>query len=205
MAALITESIPTQRFELIRDQIALILGEELANQADLQSNDLFDATIFVERISPPDQTEMPCINIFFVRASYTDQNPILSKSDPATFYIDVYANANDTQETRGDQLAALKLHKLIGAIRYILEHPHYIRLGFTEKFIHHTQVTSIDIAEPKGEPDAVNTVFGRLTFDVTFNEVMAELTGTSGQVFNTTVKIDTSEKGYLIVVPQISN
>lgn len=206
MASVITESIPEQRFETVRDQIALILGDELANQFDLQSEPLFNATIFIERITAIDKTEMPCLNVFFVRSNYSDQVTAASasKSDPATYYVDVYTTANETPETPGYQLAAFDLHKLLGAIRYILEHPAYMRLGFeTTKFIHHTRVASIEIAEPKADAEAMNSCFGRLTFEVIFNEITAGFAGTLGQEFHTTIKIDTSEKGYKVIIPQI--
>jgi len=123
----LTAIIPAQGFELIRDRIAVILVDEIANQITLGIGAEFNAKVFVERIVPIDKSETPLINVLYSRTGY-DNNDFDSSDGQNTYHIDIYAKANAKPSTNSeaDNLAQVKLARLIGIVRAILESPHYL-------------------------------------------------------------------------------
>ena len=57
MASIIENIIPNQKFELIRDKIALILFDEIGNQKTLTNNSDLDVKVFLERFVNFDKTD----------------------------------------------------------------------------------------------------------------------------------------------------
>ena len=66
----ITQAIPPQAFEIIRNRIGLILAEEIDNQSILTYDPDLDLTVWVERTVPFDKTELPSVNVSLARGSY---------------------------------------------------------------------------------------------------------------------------------------
>ena len=76
MAELI-EAILEQNFELIRDQIGLIIKTELLAQKTLQPNvDILqkETKVFIDRLIIPDKSELPMINVFMDVGSFDNQD-----------------------------------------------------------------------------------------------------------------------------------
>ena len=70
MAAIITEIIPIQGFEIVLNKIGVILFEELSNQKLIQViNGDFD--LFIERQEPYDKSEDVVINISLDNDNFT--------------------------------------------------------------------------------------------------------------------------------------
>jgi len=192
--AKITQIIPTQRFELIRDRIAQILALELANQAVLQSNTLFNGKVWVERFIRFDKTELPAINVYFSDASY-DHNTAITARGTNTYNIDLHCSAKHENGSDGDKLSMFKLQKLAGVIRAILEDPAYIRLDFANGVIQHTSVSSLRVSEPSQE-DSFLITSGRLVFTVLSNENTRDLQPIDASEYTTSVTIGETDKGF---------
>jgi hypothetical protein len=152
--------------------------------------------VWNERIVPFDHAEMPCINVGYNGAPYESNNPLWSDG-VNTFFIDVYCASAATEETEADTLAAYKLQKIIGKIRFILRHSYYRTLGFAPGFIGGTRIASIEIADPKATQDANGCVMGRLIFEVKETEDVTPLDPVDASNFMTTVTLFESDKGYV--------
>ena len=94
MAVLITEIIPLQNFEIIKDRLGVILLEELSNQIKLQCKDI-DLGIFIERQEPYDDAEDVVVNISQNNIAYGSIDERNSQGN-ISFNIDVYASGNAT-------------------------------------------------------------------------------------------------------------
>jgi hypothetical protein len=194
--AILNQIIPAQNFEVIRDRIPVILVDELSNQATLTGNPDLNADVWSERIIPFDAANMPAVNILLSRGTsnfFTAVEGVYIY----TYFVDVYTKAKSTDGERGGHLASIKLHRLLGVIRAILENPSYRTLGFPMPSLEHTAVTDIAIADPKNSQDANSVMMGRLTFTVQVRETTQLITPVDIAQSNTGVTIDETDEGYL--------
>jgi len=195
MSKILTE-ITAQRFELIRDRIAEIITDELNGQFIITSNSLFSAKVWLERFIPFDKTELPAVNIYFNGSNFDSQTPISSKSNN-NYNIECSVSAKDTDSDAGDILANKKCHKLIGAIRYILENPNYLELDFTNpRFVFSTIVNNINISQPTNNSDGTFSVSAQIIFNVVSEELNGELSAIEAEKYTTTMKLNETEKGF---------
>lgn len=194
--ALITTIIPLQSFELVRNQLGAILIDEIHNQSVLNGNNAdIDAKVWLERIVPFDKTEMPAVNIMLSNGTYDEFN---IKQDDGTYIIniDVYTSGKSTAANDGDKLAMLKLQRLIGIIRAIIQDPKYYTLGFNLPFVMKRKIESIQISEPTLQDDALHSVMGRLSLSVKVPETTF-IPGAPLIAGNETkVKLYLTDKGY---------
>ena len=165
MASIIDTIIPLGAFEIIRDRIALILAEELPNQAILQGDSNLNAKVFTERFTPFANVDTPCVNVSLSSGDYT-QFTRLSQKGTYEFLIDVYEKAKTEGTVRGDFLASQKLQKLANVCRGILSHHRYNTLAFAKPFIEHTEVKEIKIAAPQKDKESANLTWARMIFEV---------------------------------------
>jgi len=199
MSSKISEIIPTQAHELIRDRIGAILAVEIAAQVTADGDYDMDANVYVERTKPFDKTEvLPAINVSLARASYDSQH-MGSTKVTATYNIDVYTSAKTRADEVGDVRAAFKLQKLLGWCRFILEHPVYKTLDFAAPFIQRRSCREVNIAGPNPE-DGTNQAMGRLSFTVEATETAGLLATIALTENYTTVKLSLTEKGHLFIL-----
>lgn len=201
MAAKINTIIPTQSFEIIRDKIAVILKEELLNQATLAANPKLDATVYVERYSPPNSsevTEVPIVNVLLGQGDYSGQD-VTQSTGTYLYFIDLYTKAKSNDDNGGDTRAIISLQKILGVCRGILEATQYLTLGFTYPFVMGRKINSIQIAAPS-DPGADNLVRGRLILQVMVPEYQEQVTANPIDGSDTTVHIEESPHGYQWVV-----
>lgn len=197
----ILDPIPPQGFELVRDRIALILADEIANQYLLTANEDINATVFLERTVPVDHTECPVVNVSLRTANFADHVAI-NTDDTVFFNIDVYHKSKTEGDSKGDSLSNLKLQRLLGLCRAILENPVYKRLDFNGvAFIQNRHFESMEIAEP-GKQDALSTSMGRLVFSVRIPEVTQLVLTTIAGGFDTSMKMELTDKGYTFTVDE---
>lgn len=187
--------IPVQNFELIRDRIALILATEVNNQFVLSGNDDINCDVWLERSTPFDKIENPTINVSLSSDTFDSKNQTDVRST-AVFNIDCFTNSKTTDVQDGDQKSMFKLHRILGICRAILENQIFKTLNFTPPFICRTSIDSINIANPNGN-DATNQTMGRLAFTVVFHEETPALTANLVAQWYTTVKLDTTNQGYV--------
>ena len=169
MASKITLPITTQSFELVKNQIGAILSVELPEQSTLNSEPGLNAKIFTERFVPVSDEETPVVTISFGEGDFGLMTS-LSQSGEYTFVIDVYEKSKSTVNTRADENATRKLHRLMGVIAAILRNQVYKTLGFKAPFIQHTEVKSLKIAQPTNAKDASSMIMGRVEFLVSVPE-----------------------------------
>jgi hypothetical protein len=191
----ILNAIPPQGFELVRDRIALILTTELAAQFALTANEDNNATVYIERNVPVDHSEMPIVNVSVGRADF-DSQTIIDTKDTVIFRIDCYHKSKTEGSDDGDTLSNLKLQRLIGICRAILENPVYKRLDFPAPFIENRKVVSMEFSD-SAKQDALSTSMGRLTFSVTIAEVTQLVLTTILGGSDTTMTLELTDKGYI--------
>lgn len=192
----LTQIIPQQNFELIRDRIGVILKDEITEQVNLSGNQDINAAVFSEKFTPFDKTDFPCINVLLSRGSY---DPITPQSDTGdyTFFIDAYTSAKSTNLVGGDAEASFRLQRILGVCRSILRSPFYGTLLFPTPLIGHTSVSDIQIMEPNNNQDATSAIWGRLVFRVKCTETTELQTALELDSFKTQVKLNLTDKGYL--------
>jgi len=187
--------IPPQFFEVIRNRIAEILVDELDCQVLLTYDTDLEATVYVERFVPFDNTEMNAINVSFSGGPYDNQT-VRDVDGSYSYFIDVFTQANTTDADRGDTLAKFKLQKLLGVCRAIIQNPIYKTLGFQPPFIMSRQISSIAIAQPR-EGETLSVVMGRLILTIVAPENTQLLTAKLIKGFDTQVKLALTDKGYI--------
>jgi hypothetical protein len=193
--ALLTEIIPKQNFEVVRDLIGAILAVEVSNQFALTGKAELNAKVYCERTIPFAYNNLPAINVMFSGGTYDLQTQ--QKTDGTyKYFIDCYTSAQTEGTLDGDKLALTRLHSLLGICRAILEAPVYKRLGLAAPSIERAFASGIDIAQPENDQDATSTVFGRLTFEVRVPETVELQKAVTLAGFDTAVSINVSSEGY---------
>ena len=199
--AKINHNIPPQNFELVRNRILDILIDELGNQYIYTYDPDFNALNFkLEFYNAIDKTEVTTIVVSLVNGQYGERKDYRG-SIAATYQyaVDIYTNAKTNPQNPGITISTVKLHKFLGICRCILEDPQYKTLGYVPGFIARVWVSELQIAQPKQEQglkDALNTMMGRLTFNVALTETADLIKPTLATGYDTKVKIENTLLGY---------
>lgn len=195
--------IQEQAYELIRRRVFAILGAELLNQLQARGNYEADATVFLERFKPINDDECPVVLVQLAKGDYNGQT-ILHQPGTYRYFIDVYTSAPTEgmlPEDSGDSLSILRLTRLMGICRAILEAPEYVRLGYdTTPVVGRRYIENIIVADPKAQ-DSANCVMGRLVLVVQVNEDAVLNAGNPLEGVGTTVAIGNSDVGLYYANP----
>lgn len=194
--AKITKIIQPDNSELIRDQIANILSDELGNQAQLTYDAHTDAEVSIENTNPEDLVEIPLVNVSLGSGLF-DNKDYRSVKGSYTFFIDCYANAKTDSQNPGNYLAAKRLLKLMRLCRAIINDPIYKTLGFKPGLIYRVYFSGFDIR--KNSPtknDTLNSAMGRLTLMVEATESDNLIIPQLIEGYETTTNIGNSGAGY---------
>lgn len=189
MAVLIEEQIDSGNFEIVRNQIGIILAEEIYNQLDISGNDMH-LGIFLERTIPIDNSEEAVINVSVANVDYQDHN-LVSMQGSYNFFIDVYATQIDSP---------YKTQTLLNYIRYILSNQRYRTLDFAPGFIGGTYVNSFEINDKMLSQDSDFVSISRLIFNVRIMESENMNLGEDFYLNETNYKICESELGYKVIL-----
>lgn len=197
MSAKIPHIIPAQQYEVVREQIGAILYTELDNQEQLTyDQDLF-VKVWVERSVPFDKEEVPCVNVCLMNGEYDNKD---SRQVDGTyeFAVDCYAKAKALANgtVTGDILAQMKLQKLMGICRAILENPIYKTLGFIAPSLSRVMVRSMTIRNEETN-DTEHIMMGRLILSVRVVETVRLQDYNLLEGFDTAVKMSLTDKGYV--------
>lgn len=200
--SVIDQVIPPQAFEVVRDRISRILADEILNQFQISYNaDILNVKVWTERFLQFDKTELPAVNVTLAEGSYGGQTAI--QSDGTYRYnIDCYFKSKANEDEPGDVRAMIKLQRLLGICRSIIEDPRYIRLGFSTNpgFVMNRHFETIQIQNPhQKEHDATNSVMGRLVLSVKVPEITWQARPVDAADFVSTIKLSETEFGYLWV------
>lgn len=113
------------------------------------------------------------------------------------YLIDVHTNAKHTTASEGDTLASVNAQRYAGIIMYILSSAEYYTLGYAPGTIANRMVENINIGRIQ-QNDAMHTIVARIVFNVTANENVGDLSGLPLTYAQTKVKIDLTDKGFLL-------
>lgn len=171
MSALIDILIPRQNYELVLDRIGEILAVEFENQAVLNNYDMDEVSIYKERTVPCQPSELAMVNVSLFSDDFVEDTQAQSQG-MVRYIIEVFTNSKTEGDVRGDTIAALRLHRILGVIRSILMDPRYKTLGFAPPSIGHRKVERIFFMAAPNQ-DANTTRIGRLEFLVKVPEVPA--------------------------------
>lgn len=201
-------------FEIVRDQIALILKSEIENQKTLAAQAGknpadWDVRIFAERTNPFEQFQQdvggqaPIVNVWYESSAYDDagSDTVERQKTTGKYNIDCYSYGI-SQETSdghlpGDLVASLRLHSVIRLIRNILmSGPNtYLQL---RNPVWGRRVDSITIFQPSADDTTIQNIIGaRIIFSVTFNEHSPQYMGEPLQELS--VKVIRSETGEILL------
>ena len=198
---MISQAIPKQNFEVIRDQIGAILAAELVNQ-HLLDNTFPDFTgkVYVERFTPVDQSEVPIVNVSISKGEFDNMTKLKANGD-YMYNIDVYANATTNDSAlSGDVGAAMLLQRIMGVIRGILRHPNYSsNLGLTPGVVHGTNLMRFFVADRNNAKDSLNDIVGRMQFNVKSFEQELQNTPAGSAIGTTTFYLQQTNKGYVFI------
>jgi hypothetical protein len=193
----INSIIPPAGFELVRDQIAGIIYSELFNQFRIAYDPDFNAAVLIEDMDPIDQARSrPTINVSWAGGPYDNKDYSGHSRGTYTFFIDAWAHSKTTAIKAGDYSAAQKLEKVMRVIRYILDNPIYKTLGFQPPFVERVRVVRMDLQNQPGSNDAVNTMMGRITFEVVLIESVDLIIPKLIAGYDTVAMLGNSNRGY---------
>lgn len=194
----IVKPISSREWELIRDRVGLILAQELATQAQLDYDDsIFTLPdVFIERYTPFNHTELPAVNVMVADGSYTQETQ-QTQDGTWTIYIDAYQKGKDADGQRGDNLAMVKLHRLVGMMQAILMDSRFKTLLFEPGSISNRRVTSIKMADPTKAMEASNSVMARIELEVRVSDNVELVDAIPLADYATIAKMSDTGLGYL--------
>ncbi len=194
---LITEQIPEQSFELIAKQLGAIILLELENQNKLSCSK-YDIQTFLERTIPIDKSEDVVVNISLNSVNYDEHNEF-SVHGSHNFNIDVYTFSDDNICQTADQRSVIKIHRVVGWIRYILSSTKLKTLGFEPGIIGGTYVQSINYDDNYGNQDGSMSRMCRIVFNVRAFEIQDPDEITEFTINDTVIKLSNTDKGYKLI------
>ena len=195
----ITTAITPQRFELIAPQIYSILKDELANQFTLTSEAVLDATVLLERSTPPNQDEYPLVSVRYNGSSSLSKAQDGDQLLNNVYAIDCYVSASSSSTSTADSTASLGVARLIGVIREILLNPLYAQLDFpgSEGIVRSVTASAINMTEPSNNQDALTVTYGQLVVNVETNESSKQISPILIEKFVSAVKLNETEDGFI--------
>lgn len=193
--SVITGIIGEQSFEAVRDRVGAILADELDMQGYLTSDVLFDSTVYLERFVRFNPSELPAVNVSIARGSL-DNHDQESTDNTVLIFIECHTKAKSGPGVDGDTKSVKLMQKLIGTCRAILEDSRYKTLGFEPPFVMNRHCVEMLFNVPVTE-DSESTCMGRLVLSVRVPEGNGLSIPRLLNGYKTSVKINTSEQGYL--------
>jgi hypothetical protein len=201
-------------FEIVRDQIAQLLANEIANQKALASGAgkdpaLWDIKIYAERSNPweqflnqnPDPT--PIANVWFDSEQFdrARSNVVERQTAEGVFNIDIYgygkASEDGTGQLVSDKQAALEANRAIRLIRNILMAAENTYLQLPRGTAWDRMPQSITVFQPEIDSRPVQNIrAARFVLNVTYNEFSPQVAGDNLEYL--AVDIKRAEDGSII-------
>jgi hypothetical protein len=209
--AQITETLTPRKFEIIRDRVAEILADELLNQSILNTDPNLAATVYLERLVPFSQDELPVVNVFVADGKF-DRFTVDSQTGEHIIAIDIFDKGiteGSTKEQRGDLISTRKMTRIVGVVQAIFSHWKYLKLGFAENFIDRVEIQSYKLMEPISAADGSNVAKGRVLLYVKSEECLASPIPVLIDGYDTSVLLHETQYGYAFsgdqsVIPPIT-
>lgn len=199
-------------FEIIRDQIAAILVQEVAHQKELaiaadKDPALWGLRVFTERSNPSEIFRegdlTPIVNVWYggTEFDYQASDTVESQKGIGTFNIDVYAAGESFETSEGhecsDEVAAKNSQRAIRLVRNILMSNAATYLGLRGR-VWSRRVESITPYQPDASDDMTQQIVGaRVAFRVVFSEVSPQAETVPLELLS--VKMKRKETGEIIL------
>ena len=186
-----------QNFELIRNRIGEILTYELRNQANLSGKQsLKDVKVWIERVTPFDNTELQAVNIYYNDTLYNGST-VVNQQGQNTYHIDVLTKSKNSgsQQNDSDKQSYTLAANLLGIVRAILQAPQYVRLNFDGGVVTHREVSEIRMGKMSNQ-ETTSIGGGRLVLKVNANEFTEEIKALEACKYTTVVTLEETEKGF---------
>lgn len=198
MAAIITEIIPEQGFELITKQLGAIMLLELTNQIVIQNYSI-DLGVFLERIEPIDKSEDVVVNVSLNSVNYDEHNEFEVQGSH-TFNLDITSFGEESIDTNASTDVSVKIQKIVGWIRYILSSTKLKTLGFAPGLISGTYIQSINFDDTYGKEDSSMSRMARIVFSVrAFESQDPDESNNNFTGNDTVIKIASTDKGFKLI------
>ena len=203
MAAIITESIGIQGFEVVANRIGSILAEEIANQQAIQGFEE-DVELYLERIEPFSKEQDVMITTAFREASYEGQTTRDSQGQ-YIYFIDVFCSGMGEGDISPSIIAKNKLFRYVGLVRYILSSGKYLTLGLPPGLIGGKYIEKITIDTDysnfgnHSNYDGSFIRFARIIFRVRVQENQLLWEGVEMQGNTTNVTLDNTGEGTRLI------
>lgn len=195
MAAKITYSIPNQGFEFCRDRIGNLLYEELSNQVYMFGDDDLETIVSIETNNPyVEGNELSKVQVCLAGGTYSNKH---QGSVDGTYQYMIYVSckAKALPKTDPATRSSLKLHRLTGAIRAILEDPLYNTLGFAHGFVKRVYFSNFDITDQE-KNDSASVATNVMILNVELVETTKFKQYPLIEGYDTKVKLGGTNKGY---------
>jgi hypothetical protein len=178
-------------FEIVRDRIAVILANEVANQMALataaaKDPDDWKLRIYTERgnaweqfLTTPVVDKSPIVNVWFNADQFNKNVGTIATRQKAdgVFNIDCYGYGESADvpgggHTPGDQKAAFESHRAMRLVRNIIMDQSNVRLQFSPNvLVWDRWVQGRETFQPtQGQRTIQNVVGSRITLQVGYNE-----------------------------------
>lgn len=199
MAARITNIIPTQAFEVVRDLIGAILKLELENQKTLQLEAQMefdeDINVYVGRLTPFNYSEQLMINVSLDSANYQQQHE-KGVHGSTNYFIDIYVSGEESEDEDGGFNSTNRRDRFIGMIRYILQDHNYKTLGLPAGIIMSSGIDGFETLDPREHEDTSFISMARMTFSTRINETQSLASGIEINTIFTDIKLSDTNHGY---------
>lgn len=197
--------------ELIRDKIASILTNEIANQKALaiaanKNSNLWNFKVYIERSNPienflninEDATladNLPIVNVWFDNYNLEDKssNTVEKQTINGTFNIDIYAlgiakNNPLSGHLMGDELANRETQRVFRLVRNILMSSNYTYLEM-QKTVGRRWIQSVTSFQPESDGKVIQQIQAiRIAFTVQFIEFSPQYQGQSLELISNELK-----------------
>ncbi|MCK5601856.1 hypothetical protein KAR91_08310 [Candidatus Pacearchaeota archaeon] len=188
-------------FEIVRDKIALILVNEIANQQVLAAaagkipND-WKMRVYLERTNPWEiftngTDKSPVINVWFDGSRFDGiaSDTIERQKSDSIYNIDCYGcgvtvEGESVKQIPGDKTASLQAQKAVRLVRNILMSAEYAYLGLRGT-VGKRWPQSINMFQPQIDNRAAESIVGaRIAFGAEFNEFSPQITGEDAELIS---------------------
>lgn len=193
----ITENIPVDPSETLRNQIAFILKAELDNQVSLKGLD-DEINVFTGRTTAFQSSEKMIFNVLLDSGNSTSENQV-SSFYRYVYYVDLYVSLKEKNDEDADEETSVKRDFYSGMVRYILSDHRNRTLSLPLGVIQNVTVESFDNFEAMETQSSVPSKISRITFAVRSSTNHQLWSGLEFSGSETGMKLEQTQLGYQIV------
>jgi len=144
---------------------------------------------------------LPAINIVYSDSEQQVESTSFTSVFDNKFIIEIYCNAETSENAKGDTIASLQVAKILGLVRSILMNNTNLHLDFVNcKFIQKRFIKSLTRTQPRIANDALNTISGVVEIHYFAEETTETQNGTLEMTLSTVVHLGETTNGYQFII-----